>query len=203
MIPETGIEQSSPPNPYDKPERFSELIAIFNKHLERFDDRRREMNQKATWTLATATGFVALLGLLRDATISKALNSLLRGWLTDSVADAIVVLAFVLFISIYLLLIHFVARVYSPKEVKYPVSPIMSDDWLADEHQLAESGWKRSLEWYIKPSKLEYCHRVLSEQIYAIINQQQLDVTSTKYLFRSFTLLQILAFLTSIILLLK
>lgn len=190
-------------NPYHKPQRFTELTAIFDKHLERFDDRRKEMNQKATWTLATATGFVALLGFLKDTPINETINSLLRGWLTNPVADGMVALALALFIAIYLVLVHWVARVYSPKEVKYPVSPIQSEDWLENEDQLAENSWIRSLELYVKPSRLEFSHRVLSEQIFAIINQQKLDVTSTKYLYRSFKLLQVLAFLTSIILLLK
>lgn len=202
MPPETDIEQTALQNPYDKPERFTQLIGEFNKHIELLHDRRKDMNQKATWTLATATGFVAILGLLKDTRINDTVSSMIRGQITNSVADGIIAVVVILFVVAYPALLYFVTKVYSPQSVGYPLNPIKTKYWAQDEIQHHENIWNGLLDSYVEPDGMEYSRIVLKEQIDSIKNQQKLEEELTENLYSSFRLLWFLAFCTTIILIL-
>lgn len=202
MPPETSIEQTSQHNPYEKPERFIQLIGEFNKHIELLHDRRKDMNQKATWTLATATSFIAILGLLKDTRINDTISEWIRGRLTESLANGIVALAAGIFIVSYLVLLYHVIKVYSPQSVGYPLNPIKTKYWAQDETQHDKNIWEGLIDTYVEPDGLKYSRIVLNEQTDAIKNQQELEESLTENLFASFRLLWFLAFCTSIILIL-
>lgn len=189
-------------NPYHKPERFIQLIGEFDKHIKLLHDRRKDMNQKATWTLATATGFVAILGLLKDTRINDTVSAWLRDRLTESLANGIVALAAGIFMMLYLVLLYHVIKVYSPQSVGYPLNPIKSNYWAQDETQHDKNIWEGLIDTYVEPDDLEYSRIVLNEQTDAIKNQQKLEESLTENLFAAFRLLWLLALCSIIILIL-
>ena len=68
MAEETRIAATD--NPYHKPERLAWLCGEYEKHLQRFEASRKSMDQTAIWALATATGFVGFLGVVKGESIA-------------------------------------------------------------------------------------------------------------------------------------
>ena len=197
------IAKNAAENPYHKPQRFTQLIGEFDKHIKLLHDRRKDMNQKATWTLATATSFIAILGLLKDTRINDTASTWIRDQLTVSVVDYTVIVLVVLFAATYLALLYFVTKVYSPQSVGYPLNPIKSKYWAQDETQHDRNIWDGLLDTYVNPDDLEYSRIVLNEQTDAIKNQQKLEEELTENLFFSFKLLRWLALFSVSILILN
>ncbi len=101
-------------NPYDRPERLVWLIRAFEKHIDRFDAGRKSMNQKATWTLVTATGFFAFLSLAKNETMRMFIKNQTG---QQEILDRIVVAAALLLAATYaILLIQVTKFLFSQKD---------------------------------------------------------------------------------------
>ena len=81
MVEETSIETKE--NPYHKPQRLQWLLGEYEKHLHRFEASRKSMDQKAIWALATATGFVGFLGLVKGEDIGVAIYARFSNQVVD------------------------------------------------------------------------------------------------------------------------
>ena len=124
----------APFNPYNNPERLNWLIQTFDKHIDRFDSSFSSLNQKATWTLAIATGFAATSGFTKSASmITLFENGALS---TDFNSD----LLFIPFGLAYLVLLFQVWNVYRPQDVGFPISPLITSDLAPPVSQREDQG---------------------------------------------------------------
>lgn len=165
-------------NPYDKPERFAWLIHVVDKNIDRFDAARRVSYQKATWTLAAATGFITFSGLAKGESIGKTVKMILQNQTghIENIEYLAVVAAFLL-VTTYIILFFQIVKVYSIKRVEYPLSLLNPDSGPAvskyvDEaanQKLSEESWFYALEEYVKPDDLEVKREVLSEYMDKLI----------------------------------
>ena len=165
-------------NPYDKPERFSWLIHVVDKNIDRFDAARMVSYQKATWTLAAATGFVTFSGLAKGGSIGNTVKLLLQNQ-TENIEtiEYIAAVAALLLVVTYIALFFQIVKVCSIKRVEYPLSLLNPDSGPAvskneDEEanqKLSEESWFYALEEYIKPDDLEVRREVLSEYMDKLI----------------------------------
>ena len=193
-----GKKPDAPVNPYNNPERLYWLIQTFDKHINRFDSSFSSLNQKATWTLATATGFAAISGFTKSTSIVTALGD------GASRTDHVVVLMFVLFVFAYLALLKHVLEVYRPQKVEYPVSPLNIPDLGAppsrceDLDDYGEKCWDDVQDRHIKPIELDFLHNTLRGYIDAIVAAYLLNQKMDRHLKSAFSLLPLLAALSLI-----
>ena len=181
---------------YDRPERFEWLISELDKQINLYSEKRQSMNRKATWTLATATGFAILSGLTGGPTLSVSLREGVSSY------DAIVIFGSILFGLAYLALLKEVLDVYRPQSVLYPVSlfnfevtgPI--DSQQVDSGEFATKCWKEVLERFIKPQQKELHHNTLFDYIDVLADTHLLHETMASHLNRAFNLLSPLAVLS-------
>ena len=186
-------------DPYDRPERLIWLIRAFEKHIDRFDAGRKSMNQKATWTLATATGFFALSSLAKSETMRIFIKNQMEQLET---LDRIVVAVALLLAATYAILLIQVTNFYSPREIEYPVQPInpelVSDmSRYQDNEKFSDECWNYVQVTYIKPEDLECYHLVLRGHIDTYIKQSLLNQKLGEHLkdiFRIWAVLVILFF---------
>lgn len=165
-------------NPYDKPERFSWLIHVVDKNIDRFDAARMVSYQKATWVLAAATGFVTFSGLAKGESIGKTVKMILQNQ-TENIEtiEYIAAVAALLLVAAYIALFFQIVKVYSIKRVEYPLSLLNPDSGpavskyvdVAANQKLSEESWFYALEEYIKPDDLEVKREVLSEYMDKLI----------------------------------
>ncbi len=186
-------------NPYDRPERLAWLIRAFEKHIDRFDAGRKSMYQKATWSLATASGFFALSSLAKSEPMRMFIKNQMEQLET---LDRIVVAVALLLAATYAILLIQVTNFYSPREIEYPLQPINPE--LGAEMSRCENNKKSGDEcWnyvqvtYVKPEDLECYSNVLRGHIDAHIKQSSLNQELSEHLkdiFRIWAILVILFF---------
>lgn len=202
MAEETEIEATD--NPYHKPERLTWLVGEYEKHLHRFEASRKSMDQKAIWALATATGFVGFLGVVKGESIATFMYERFTNQVVDlSIAQISEFFLALLFVMIYILLLIKVIRVYFPKEVIDPFMPTnniqVSPVSLFKEPEENERINDQYLDWaiddYILPSETDHFYNVLREYIDVIVEQYLQNQNIGKELRFTFRLLPLMAVL--------
>ena len=179
--------------------RFAWLIGVLDKSLERADAIRRESYQKATWTLATATGLIVLLGIVKGESITELmLKRLTNETTTIGTIEKMVVLGSFFLAATYFALLHQVIEVYSPKKILYPFSlrrkeaapPISMYEDAEKNREFIEASWEYTMEAYIKPKDLQNNREVLWEYIKFYTEHQALILGMDKPLKSSYVLLR-------------
>lgn len=192
-------------NSYHKPERLAWLMGEYEKHLHRFEASRKSMDQKAIWALATATGFVGFLGVVKRKTISAVLYSRFTNQVVDiDITQKIMILTALLFALVYIVLLIKVIRVYFPKEVIDPFMPTnniqISPVSLFKEPEENERINDQYLDWsiddYILPSETDHFYNVLREYLDVIVEQYLQNQNISKELRFTFRLLPLMAVMT-------
>ena len=154
--------------------RFAWLIGISDKNLDRFDAVRRTSYQKATWTLAVATGFIGFSGLAKGDSIGETIYKLIDNQAENiKTIECIALAATLLLILTYFALLYLVIKVYSPKRVEYPTSLISEDmgppvseyDDKEKNKKFNSGSWKNAVEGYVKPDDLLNNRQVLKDYI--------------------------------------
>ena len=190
----------NPSDPVNQQKRHYWLIQEFDKSLDRFASSLTSLNQKATWTLAIATGFAATSGFTKSVSMitlfeSGALN-------TDFNSD----LLFIPFGLAYLVLLFQVWNVYRPQDVGFPISPLITSDLAPPENQREDPGTyaQKCLadvqSNYIKLEEMEFLEKVLLEYINANREALLLNQRIGKHVNRAFKLLFLMALLFMIML---
>ena len=98
--------------------RYDWLYSVMEKHLDRRDAARIVSYQKATWTLLTATAFVALSGVANNQQVRAALLSVSSGNIGNEECK-VLILGLLLILS-YGFLFSQVILAYFPRKVTYP-----------------------------------------------------------------------------------
>ncbi len=178
MVEETGIETKE--NPYHKPQRLQWLLGEYEKHLHRFEASRKSMDQKAIWALATATGFVGFLGLVKGEDIGVAIYARFSNQVVDiDTSQKFMILIAMLFMLTYLVLLIKVIAVYFPKKVIDPfmptnyvnITPVSTFDDEEENRRIGDQYWYFALDSYIKPTDIDHFYDILREYIYVIMEQ--------------------------------
>lgn len=203
MVEETSIETKE--NPYHKPQRLQWLLGEYEKHLHRFEASRKSMDQKAIWALATATGFVGFLGLVKGEDIGVAIYARFSNQVVDiDTSQKFMILIAMLFMLTYLVLLIKVIAVYFPKKVIDPFMPInylnitpvsvFDDD---EEHKrIGDQYWYFAMDTYIKPQEIEHYFDILREYSDLIIEQYLQNQKIGEELRFTFQLLPFMAIMT-------
>ncbi len=189
-------------DPYNRPERFEWLISQFDKYLVRFQEGRQSLNRKATWTLATATGFAVFSGLTRGPSIVASLGEGVTNY------KVFVFVVSILFVSAYLALLGEVLKVYRPQSVGYPVSPFNFevtgpiDRRQVDSGDFAKKSWQELFERFIKPEQEEIHHNLFRNYIDELAETYLLHEDMSHHLSNAYRLLPVLAILSFVLFLL-
>ena len=192
--------------------RFAWLIGVLDQNLDRADAVRRTSYQKATWTLATATGWVGLLVIVKGESIS----TLIRLRLTNQTVaidniEKMVVLGSMLLALTYIALLNHVIKVYSPRKILYPYSlrkketspPISMSEDEAMNLEFRKESWANAIEAYIKPDDLQNNHELLWEYIKVYTEHQALILGMDDPLRYAFILLRCTAIISIALLVLS
>lgn len=151
----------------DKPERYRWLFSTLDKKIERFDNARKSLYQKAIWTLATATGAFGFSGLAKGETINGTIGKITSALQSTEhqpieTVEYITLGLFVSLVFVYFLLLHQVIQAYDPIGVAYPVllvkpefGPIVSrqEDVKANQ-ELGNRAWDYTMEKYFESDDL-------------------------------------------------
>ena len=180
---------------YNQLERLDWLIQSFDKLIDRYSSGFSSLNQKATWTLATATGFAAITGFTKGVSFV----AVLRNEATS--IDSIALVIFILFALVYLALLRDVIEVYSPQSVEYPVSPMLKRpiSQCEDQDEYVEECWNYTKNALVKPEELKFLESVLLSYIHSIVLLDLRNKKMGKHLKSAFQLLPVLATLSLIL----
>ncbi len=190
----------NPSDPVNQQKRLYWLIQTFDKSLDRFDSSFTSLNQKATWTLAIATGFAATSGFTKSASLITLFEN------GASNTDLKIVPVFILFGLAYLALLFQVWNVYRPQDVGFPISPLITSDLAPPVSQREDQGTyvQKCLadvqHSYINLEEMEFLEKALLEYINANVEAFLLNQRIGKYVDRAFKLLISLAILFMIML---
>lgn len=210
MTHEKGGETGVPPIDQGKvAERFAWFSGVIDRQLDRFDALRRGAQQKATWTLATSTGFIALASFTKGNAISSTVRKMFGDIFYHENAnlellDYFAVGLAVMLITVYLRLLHQVVHVYFPRRVMYPYplwgeEPDFPEDVEEDDaryKRFMEEGWEYAMVNYIMPDEMENYRAILEEYIPIYIRQTAAIKSLEKPVKRSFRLMLVIAYLS-------
>lgn len=200
MEKKSGI---SPSNSVGNLERLNYLIRAFDKHIDRYETSSASLNQKATWTLATATALAAISGFTNRSSILAILQN------TASITDVLSIPVYVLMILGYLALLRHVLAAYRPREMVFPVSALNTPKLgppvsrVDDEGKYVKACWFDIQERHIKPTELEFLSSVLRAHIDSIIEAHLKNQQMGKHVQGAFDLMPLLASLAFILWLLS
>ena len=195
-------QSGNPSDPVNQQKRHYWLIQEFDKSLVRFASSLTSLNQKATWTLAIATGFAATSGFTKSVSMVTLFENgaLSTGFNSD--------LLFIPFGLVYLVLLFQVWNVYRPQDVGFPISPLITSDLAPPENQHEDQGAyvQKCLadvqSNYVNLEEMEFLEKVLLEYINENSKAFLLNQKIGKYVNCAFCLLIILVLLFMIMLIL-
>ena len=205
----TNDREETPLDYEEIAKRFAWFNEVIDKQLDRFDSIIRGNQQKATWTLATSTGFIALASFTKGNAMSMTIRSILsnlfnQGSTSIPFLDCLAVVIAFLLVCCYLRLLHRVVHVYFPRRMQYPY-PLWSkesnfpEDVLEEDERyksFVEESWEYAIDNYIIPDELEINRTILEEYIpiyikhIATLNSLEIPVE------RSFDLMLVIAYLS-------
>ena len=196
---------------YNKPERFEWLMSIFEKRFDNQEQAFQSLNQKATWVLATATSLIAASGFIKGDAISKATTNYFEYVFSTSapsqniIFSTFVVILAVVFAIMYFFLLVFVTRVYSPKYVEYPISPINEELGQVKSHRddkgdFGSKCWEDVMDRYVLSENYKCYHIVLRGYVDAHIEMKIVIDKMGRDLKQAFTILTLLGFVSVMLL---
>ena len=187
---------NAPDNAFEDLERYRWLIQMYDKNIDRYHSSISSLNQKATWTLATAIGFALITGFAKGPSIISAFNN------RASNSDLLILLLFLLFALIFFALLQNVLQVYRPQNVEYPVSPLNISKLgfpvsrYKDRGEYGKKCWKDIMSRFFEKDELECLRETLRGYIDSTIEWYLLNQKMTRPLQSAFNKLPILAFLS-------
>ena len=187
---------NAPDNAYTDLERYRWLIQTFDKHIDRYALSFSSLSQKATWTLATATGFAAITGFTRGSSIV----SVFQDGVSNS--DYLFFLLFMLFVLIYLALLHNVLNVYKPHSIEFPVSPLNVSELGSpvsrhkDQGAYSDKSWEDIMIRFFEKDELECLREALKGYIDTTIEWNLLIQEMDRQLKSAYKKLPLLAFVS-------
>ena len=199
-------------NPYHRPGRLRWLLGEYEKHLQRFEASRRSMDQKAIWALATATGFVGFLGLVKGEAIGMAIYARFSNQTVEIAASQkFMILIALSFALTYIVLLVKVIKIYFPKKVIDPFMPINYTDETIDEtpisafddleenRRIGDQYWYFAMDNYIKPTEIDHLQDILREYSDVFMEQYIKNQEIGKELRLAFLLLPPMAIMTMLL----
>lgn len=154
--------------------RYDWLYSVMEKHLERRDAARIVSYQKATWTLLTATAFVALSGVANNQQVREAILSISNGNIGNE-EYRVLFLGLLLILS-YGFLLSQVILAYFPRKLRYPFGLLGRDEELgipisiSKDREKSEkynrARWNEAIKEYFI-SEDEFRAKILEEYILA------------------------------------
>ena len=187
--------------------RYDWLYSAMEKHLERRDAARVVSYQKATWTLLTATAFIALTGAANNQQFRGAIKSAIEGNL-GSDQYAVLILALLLILSFFFLFSQ-VVLAYFPRDLKYPFALMGGDEELGDPISINKDRersrkynldrWNYAIQQYFV-SEEEFRASILDEYITADTEHMVLEKTMKVLVKRAFISMVVVAIISLIFL---
>ena len=183
-------ETTAPANWND---RFDWLYKEMELHLARQDSARRVNYQRATWSLFTATAFIALSGLANKPQLQGIISKIIAGNL-EEITQEVLVIGLLLLLSYFALFI-IVILIYLPRNNRYPFSLISDDDKMGkavsiDEDPASNAAynrarWEEAIKQYFI-SEDQFRAKILMEYIYADTEHKVQNSRMTNQLIRAF-----------------
>ena len=194
---------ASPTNAIGDVDRLNYLIQSYDKLIDRYESSFSSLNQKATWTLATATALAAITGFTnRFPVFVESPDNLSGIFYLD-------VLVFALFALAYLAILRHVLAVYRPSKSEFPITalnvsklgrPVSRYD---DKGKYGEQCWFDIQKRYVEPTELVFMSNLLRAYIDTIIEAHLRNQKMSSHVQGAFDLLPLLALLSLILWLLS
>ena len=174
-------------------DRYDWLYKEMELHLARQDAARHLNYRRATWTLFTATAFIALSGLANKPQLQGIISKVIAGKF-EEITQEILVIGLLLLLS-YAILFITVIRVYIPRSNPYPFSLIGDDDRMGKAASMDDdpdrsaaynrARWDEAIKQYFIAED-QFRAKILMEYIYADTEHEVQNSRMTKLLFRAF-----------------
>ena len=184
-------------------ERFDWLYREMALHLARKDAARRVNYQRATWTLLTATAFVALSGAAKKPQLQGVIEKIIQGGI-ESQEELILLIGLLLVVSFVYLFLK-VIQVYLPRNTQYPFSllgkeaelgrPVSKDEDPVGNAAYNRARWDEAIKQYFIPED-QFRAKILGEYIFADTEQNVQLSRMTKHLNQAFIAMVFVALLS-------